>query len=206
VIAKKGAGQKRSVEQYDMLRGFREFLQWREGYAIILAEANVLPRTDLQYFGDDGDRLHMMFNFQVNQHLFYALAAADCRPLVKALQDTRELPPTAQWGLFLRNHDELDLGRLTAKQRQAVFDAFGPEPDMQLYQRGIRRRLAPMLQGDRRRLELAYSLMMTLPGTPVIRYGDEIGMGDDPACRSGFADADAGLPNHMAALPRAALR
>ena len=179
VIAKKGAEQKRSVEQYDMLRGFREFLQWREGDAIILAEANVLPRTDLQYFGDDGDRLHMMFNFQVNQHLFYALAAADGRPLVKALQDTRELPPTAQWGLFLRNHDELDLGRLTAKQRQAVFDAFGPEPDMQLYQRGIRRRLAPMLQGDRRRLELAYSLMMTLPGTPVIRYGDEIGMGDD---------------------------
>ena len=179
VIAKKGAEQKRSVEQYAMLRGFREFLQWREGDAIILAEANVLPRTDLQYFGDDGDRLHMMFNFQVNQHLFYALAAADCRPLVKALQDTRELPPTAQWGLFLRNHDELDLGRLTAKQRQTVFDAFGPEPDMQLYQRGIRRRLAPMLQGDRRRLELAYSLMMTLPGTPVIRYGDEIGMGDD---------------------------
>jgi maltose alpha-D-glucosyltransferase / alpha-amylase len=179
VIAKKGAEQKRSIEQYDMLRGFREFLQWREGDAIILAEANVLPRTDLQYFGDDGDRLHMMFNFQVNQHLFYALAAADCRPLVKALQDTRELPPTAQWGLFLRNHDELDLGRLTAKQRQAVFDAFGPEPDMHLYQRGIRRRLAPMLQGDRRRLELAYSLMMTLPGTPVIRYGDEIGMGDD---------------------------
>ena len=179
VIAKKGAQQKRSIEQYDMLRGFREFLQWREGDAIILAEANVLPRTDLQYFGDDGDRLHMMFNFQVNQHLFYALAAADCRPLVKALQDTRELPPTAQWGLFLRNHDELDLGRLTAKQRQTVFDAFGPEPDMQLYQRGIRRRLAPMLQGDRRQLELAYSLMMTLPGTPVIRYGDEIGMGDD---------------------------
>ena len=179
VIAKKGAEQKRSVEQYDMLRGFREFLQWREGDAIILAEANVLPRTDLQYFGDDGDRLHMMFNFQVNQHLFYALAAADCRPLVRALQDTRELPPTAQWGLFLRNHDELDLGRLTAKQRQVVFDAFGPEPAMQLYQRGIRRRLAPMLQGDRRRLELAYSLMMTLPGTPVIRYGDEIGMGDD---------------------------
>ena len=99
--------------------------------------------------------------------------------LIKALQDTRDLPATAQWGLFLRNHDELDLGRLAAKQRQAVFDAFGPSPDMQLYQRGIRRRLAPMLQGDRRRLELAYSLMMTLPGTPVIRYGDEIGMGDD---------------------------
>jgi maltose alpha-D-glucosyltransferase/alpha-amylase len=179
VIAKKGADQKRAEEQYDMLRRFREFLQWREGDAIILAEANVLPRTDIQYFGNDGDRLHMMFNFQVNQNLFYALATADCRPLIKALHDTRDLPATAQWGQFLRNHDELDLGRLAVKQRQAVFDAFGPSPDMQLYQRGIRRRLAPMLQGDRRRLELAYSLMMTLPGTPVIRYGDEIGMGDD---------------------------
>ena len=179
VIAKKGADQKRAQEQYGMLRSFREFLQWREGDAVIIAEANVLPRTDIQYFGDDGDRLHMMFNFQVNQNLFYALAAADCRPLIKALQDTRDLSATAQWGQFLRNHDELDLGRLAVRQRQAVFDAFGPSPDMQLYQRGIRRRLAPMLQGDRRRLELAYSLLMTLPGTPVIRYGDEIGMGDD---------------------------
>jgi maltose alpha-D-glucosyltransferase/alpha-amylase len=83
--------------------------------------------------------------------------------------------------MFLRNHDELDLGRLSAQQRERVFAAFGPTPDMQLYGRGIRRRLAPMLEGDRRRLELAYSLMLTLPGTPVIRYGDEIGMGDDLA-------------------------
>jgi maltose alpha-D-glucosyltransferase / alpha-amylase len=179
VIAKKGAEQKRPVEQYDMLRTFREFLQWREGDAIVLAEANVLPKTDMQYFGDAGDRLHMMFNFQVNQNLFYALATADTRPLVKAMEATRELPPTAQWGHFLRNHDELDLGRLSSRQRQEVFAAFGPTSDMQLYDRGIRRRLAPMLQGDRRRIELAYSLMMTLPGTPVIRYGDEIGMGDD---------------------------
>jgi len=179
VIAKKGAGQRKVVEQYDMLREFREFLQWREGDAIILGEANVLPRTDLQYFGDEGDRLQMMFNFQVNQNLFYAMAARDCRPLIKALEATRPQPQTAQWGNFLRNHDELDLGRLTRPQRDAVFAAFGPDHDMQLYQRGIRRRLAPMMQGDRRRLELAYSLMMTLPGTPVIRYGDEIGMGDD---------------------------
>jgi len=179
VIARKGAEQKKPIEQYDMLRGFREFLQWREGDAIILAEANVLPRTDLEYFGDDGDRLHMMFNFQVNQNLFYAMAAADCRPLVKALTSTRPRPATAQWGNFLRNHDELDLGRLSRSQRATVFNAFGPDANMQLYQRGIRRRLAPMLQGDRRRLELAYSLLMTLPGTPVLRYGDEIGMGDD---------------------------
>ena len=179
VIATKGPDVTKQIEQYDMLRDLREFLQWRQGDAIILAEANVLPETDMEYFGTAGDRMHMMFNFQVNQNLFYALATADTQPLVKAIKATKARPATAQWGQFLRNHDELDLGRLTKPQREAVFAAFGPEPEMQLYNRGIRRRLAPMLQGDRRRIELAYSLMFTLPGTPVVRYGDEIGMGDE---------------------------
>jgi len=179
VIATKGAGVVKPAEQYDMLRSFREFLQWRQGDAIILAEANVLPETDLEYFGDDGDRMQMMFNFQANQNLFYALASGDSRPLQKALKSTKVRPATAQWGQFLRNHDELDLGRLTPAQRDTVFRAFGPEKEMQLYDRGIRRRLAPMLQGDRRRIELAYSLMFTLPGSPVLRYGDELGMGDN---------------------------
>ena len=179
VIGTKGPDVDRPREQYDMLRYFREFLQWRVGDLIILAEANVMPRTDMDYFGDAGDRMHMMFNFQVNQNLFYALAAADTRPLIKAMQRTKDRPASGQWGMFLRNHDELDLGRLSETQRQTVFDTFGPNKEDQLYQRGIRRRLAPMLGGDRRRLELAYSLMFTLPGTPVIRYGDELGMGDD---------------------------
>jgi maltose alpha-D-glucosyltransferase / alpha-amylase len=179
VISQKGASIAKPEEQYDMLRAFSQFLTWREGEAIILAEANVLPGTDMKYFGTAGERLQMMFNFEVNQHLFYALASSDSRPLVKAMRATKSRPATAQWGQFLRNHDELDLGRLEDKQRGVVFAAFGPDPEMQLYQRGIRRRLAPMLQGDRRRLELAYSLMMTLPGTPVVRYGDEIGMGDN---------------------------
>jgi maltose alpha-D-glucosyltransferase/alpha-amylase len=179
VIAQKGANIAKPQEQYDMLRAFSQFLTWREGEAIILAEANVFPDTDMKYFGKAGERLQMMTNFEVNQHLFYALASSDSRPLVKAMRATKPRPATAQWGQFLRNHDELDLGRLQDKERKTVFAAFGPDPDMQLYQRGIRRRLAPMLQGDRRRLELAYSLMMTLPGTPVIRYGDEIGMGDN---------------------------
>ncbi|TKV70842.1 trehalose synthase, partial [Bradyrhizobium elkanii] len=179
VIATKGASSRKPVEQYDMLRSFREFLQWRQGNAIILAEANVLPETDMEYFGRDGDRMHMMFNFHVNQHLFYALASADTKPLAKALTATKPRPATAQWGLFLRNHDELDLGRLSKPQRETVFKAFGADKSMQLYDRGIRRRLAPMLGGDRRRIELAYSVMCTLPGTPVIRYGDELGMGDN---------------------------
>src|SRR6185312_6960185 len=179
VISQKGPGLKRPLEHYDMLRSFAEFLSWRKSGAMILGEANVTPRHDLEYFGDAGERLQMVFNFDVNQHLFYALASGDCRSLIKAMEDTRSRPASAQWGHFLRNHDELDLGRLTNSQRQTVFDAFGADKDMQLYDRGIRRRLAPMLEGDRRRLELAYSLMLTLPGTPVIRYGDEIGMGDD---------------------------
>jgi len=179
VIATKGAQVRKPVEQYEMLRAMREFLQWRQGDAIILAEANVLPDTDMNYFGRSGDRMHMMFNFQVNQNLFYALAANDARPLRRALKATQRLPKTGQWGTFLRNNDELDLGRLTKTQRDAVFAAFGPEPTMQLYERGIRRRLAPMLDGDRRRIEMAYSLMFTLPGAAVIRYGDELGMGDD---------------------------
>ncbi|HSV20054.1 MAG TPA: alpha-amylase family glycosyl hydrolase, partial [Casimicrobiaceae bacterium] len=183
VISTKGADVTKPREQFEMLRQLREFLQWRQGDSMILAEANVLPKTDMEYFGRDADRMHMRFNVQVNQHLFYALASSDSRPLAQALKATKPRPASAQWGLFLRNHDELDLGRLSEEQRQVVFDAFGPTKDMQLYERGIRRRLAPMLEGDRRRLELAYSLMFTLPGTPVVRYGDELGMGDCLALR-----------------------
>ena len=172
-----GSG-KEPPEHFEYLRQMRSFLDWRTAGAIMLGEANVLPPKHKKYFGANGDGIHMMFNFYVNQHLFYALASADVRPLRKALQATRGLPPSAQWVHFLRNHDELDLGRLTVAQRQCVFDRFGPEPEMQLYDRGIRRRLAPML-GERVRLELAYSAMLSLPGTPVVRYGDEIAMGDD---------------------------
>ena len=178
VIANEGSKRKPKIN-WDLLRDFRQFLQWRTGDAILLAEANVLPKENMNYFGDDGDRLQMMFNFWTNQRAFYAMASGDTGPLAKALEETRDRPHTAQWANFLRNHDELDLGRLTEEQRARVFAAMAPDPCMQLYDRGIRRRLAPMLQGDRRRIELAYSLLFTLPGTPVIRYGDEIGMGDD---------------------------
>jgi maltose alpha-D-glucosyltransferase/alpha-amylase len=95
------------------------------------------------------------------------------------LEASPPIPEACQWATFLRNHDEIDLGRLGQHERDEVFAAFGPDPDMQLYDRGIRRRLAPMLGGDQRRLRMAYALQATLPGTPVIRYGDEIGMGED---------------------------
>jgi maltose alpha-D-glucosyltransferase/alpha-amylase len=178
LIGHKGSGIK-AMMNWSMLRDLRAFVQWRAGEAVILAEANVLPSANKNYFGRDGDRMNMMFNFYANQHLFYALASSDTRPLVRALEATRKRPETAQWAMFLRNHDELDLGRLTEKRRQRVFDEMGPEKSMQLYNRGIRRRLSPMLKGDRRKMELAYSLLYTMPGTPVLRYGDELGMGDD---------------------------
>jgi maltose alpha-D-glucosyltransferase / alpha-amylase len=178
LIERKGAGVK-PTRDYELLHEMRDFLQWRCRDAIMLAEANVPPGQSMQYFGEQGDRLQMMLNFWVNQRMFYTLATGDTAPLKEALVATYERPYAAQWGVFLRTHDELDLGRLTERQRARVFEAFAPEKRMQLYNRGIRRRLAPMLNNDRRRIELANSLMFTLPGTPVIRYGDEIGMGDD---------------------------
>ncbi|HEX6963928.1 MAG TPA: alpha-amylase family protein [Lacipirellula sp.] len=178
LIERKGANVE-PTKDYQMLHEMRDFLQWRRRDAILLAEANVLPEESLRYFGERGDRLQMMLNFPVNQRLFYALATGDLGPLCQALEETRDKPWAAQWVQFLRSHDELDLGRLTDEQRERVFQAFGPEEHMQLYHRGIRRRLAPMLAGDRRRMELAFSLLFALPGTPMLQYGDEIGMGDD---------------------------
>jgi maltose alpha-D-glucosyltransferase/alpha-amylase len=177
VLEKPPRGRSKQRIHFEYLREFREFLQWRVGDAVLLGEANVPPEESLAYFASD-DGLHLMFNFWVNQHLFLALAAADARPLAQALRATRKLPQTAQWAHFLRNHDELDLGRLAAADRALVFEQFGPERSMQLYGRGLRRRPAPML-GDVRRLQLAHSLVLSLPGTPVLRYGDEIGRGED---------------------------
>jgi maltose alpha-D-glucosyltransferase/alpha-amylase len=179
IIASDSAESQKVELEYSMLRDFRAFAQWRNGECVMLAEANVPPKESIEYFGRDADRLHMMFNFPVNRTHFYAHASGDVEPLKKALKETRGRPETGQWCHFLRNHDELDLSNLTPEQMETTFAAFAPDPDMRLFGRGIRRRLAPMLGGDRRRIELANSVLMSLPGTPVIRYGDEIGMGED---------------------------
>jgi maltose alpha-D-glucosyltransferase / alpha-amylase len=167
---------------FAFLTEMREYVSWRRGDALLLAEANVPPEKLPAYFGDNGgsaNRIHMLLDFILNDAMVLALARGSAEPIVLALSQTPTLPPIAQWATFLRNHDEIDLSRLTAEQRDEVFAAFGPDEDMRLYDRGIRRRLAPMLGGDRRRIELAYSLQFTLRGTPVLRYGEEIGMGDD---------------------------
>lgn len=180
VIEMNGVNDKQEPEAFTYLKEFREFLSWRRADAILLAEANVPSKKITEYFGD-GDKLHMLFNFIVNQQLFLALTEGRAAPLIGSMRKLPEIPSSGQWATFLRNHDEIDLGHLSDKDRQKVFAAMGPEPDMQIYDRGIRRRLAPMLQNDRRRIALAYSLLFSLPGTPVIWYGDEIGMGDNLA-------------------------
>lgn len=166
-------------QQYDILTAMRHYVDSINKEAIILGEANVAPEETENYFGKQADRMHMMFNFFANQHMFLSLATGDAEPLKKSLKETTEIPHTSQWGQFLRNHDEVDLGRLSKKERQKVYDVFGPAKTMQLYDRGIRRRLAPMMNNNIPQLEMAYSLMFSLPSTPVMRYGDEIGMGDD---------------------------
>ena len=171
-------GETERKQRFEYLREMRRFLQWRRGDAILLGEANIAPKETKKYFGSEGNGIHMMFNFYVNQYTFYALATADTEPLIEALEATRNTFPINQWAHFLRNHDELDLGRLTDEQRQKVFEQFAPEEHMRLYERGIRRRVSTML-GNKQQSQLAYSLMFSLPGTPVIRYGDEIGMGDN---------------------------
>ena len=167
--------------RFEFLRELRETMSWHRGDSVMLAEANVSDEELNDYFGQaDGTatRVLMVFAFRLNQALILALAREDARPVAATLRELPDLPRYGQWATFLRNHDEVDLGRLTEEERQEVARAFAPDPDMWAYGRGIRRRLAPMLHGDRRRIELAYSLQFSMPGTPVIRYGEEIGMGD----------------------------
>ncbi|WP_353719973.1 alpha-amylase family protein [Dyadobacter sp. 676] len=164
---------------FGFLKDIRQFAQSRQADAAILGEANVEPKENISYFGEHGEGIQLMFNFFANQHLFYAFATGDLKPFRQAMQETATIAESAQWAYFLRNHDEIDLGRLSDAQRERVYAAMGPDTNMQLYDRGIRRRLAPMMRNDRRRLEMAYSLLFSLPGTPVIRYGEELGMGDD---------------------------
>jgi maltose alpha-D-glucosyltransferase/alpha-amylase len=182
IIEETEPGSPNPPKDMNYLTALRQHLQWRKGDAVLLAEANVEPDQLKHFFGDTGgssNRIHMLFDFMLNGRLMLALARRNPEAVIDALRDTPALPEGGQWATFLRNHDEVDLSRLTAEQRDEVFQQFGPDKNMQLYGRGIRRRLAPMLGGDRRRLELAYSLQFTLRGTPVLRYGEEIGMGDD---------------------------
>ncbi len=178
LIESKGPEESLSDDPHMIFREMRDFLSWRRGDAIILAEANVVYDEVPNYFGD-GEKLQMLFDFILMENIYLALARGEAEPIIRALKEAPAIPDSGQWAIFLRNHDELTLDKLSKSEREEVFSAFGPDPNMQIYDRGIRRRLAPMLKNDRRCLELAHSLLLSLPGTPVLWYGQEIGMGED---------------------------
>lgn len=168
-------------DPHEFLRDIRRFLQRRSSDAVLLGEVNLPYDQQLEFFGRPGDppELTMQFDFLGMQRLYLALAREDARPLAEMLARRPVLEPEAQWVNFVRNHDELTLDKLSDAERQEVFDAFAPEEWMRVYGRGIARRLPPMLDGDPRRIRMVYSLLFSLPGTPALFYGEEIGMGEN---------------------------
>lgn len=179
-----GLGQMDAAHQF--LETLRQFVTTRRGNAILLGEVDEGLSTIADYFGG-GNQLHALFNFPVNRFAFLALAQESADALRFGLTQVPTIPRRGQWVNFLRHHDELNLSRMTREQRETVFAAFGPKPEMQVYGRGLRRRLAPMLDGDRDRLRLAYSVLFSLPGAPLLYYGEEIGMGEHLALPSRMA-------------------
>jgi trehalose synthase len=189
------------------LHELREYTTRRCGDAILMGEVNV-PLENLEsYFEDHGDALHLQLGFLINQRLWLSLARGEAAPLEDLIRRLPVPPHDAGWATFLRNHDELTLDKLAPGERDAVFAAFAPDERMRIYGHGVRRRAASMLDGDGPRLRMAWSLLLSLPGTPVVLYGDEIGMGDDleldgrvsvrtpmqwsPGPTAGFSAADA---------------
>ncbi|HNS50236.1 MAG TPA: maltose alpha-D-glucosyltransferase [Anaerolineae bacterium] len=164
-------------ETHAYLKRLRAAVDQAAPGSLLLSEANQWPEDVRPYLGD-GDEFHMNFHFPLMPRIFLALARGDRAPIVEILARTPPIPEVCQWGTFLRCHDELTLEMVTEEERQFLWQFYAPQPRMRL-NLGIRRRLAPLLDNDRARLELAYSLLFTLPGSPVLYYGDEIGMGDN---------------------------
>ena len=164
-------------ETHAYLKRLRAFVDAYAPGTFLLSESNMWPEEVVQYFGD-GDEMHMNYHFPLMPRIFMALAKADRAPILSIMARTPELPEPCQWGTFLRCHDELTLEMVTPEERAFMWDFYAPEPRMRL-NLGIRRRLAPLLDNDRRRIEVANSILLTLIGSPFIYYGDEIGMGDN---------------------------
>jgi trehalose synthase len=176
------------ADPHDFLRDLRRFMGRRRGDAILIGEVNLAPDQQRAFFGDeDGDELHMVLSFVVNQAMYLALARGDATPVRAALESLPEIPEDCQWANFVRNHDELTLDKLSEEERAEVFAAFGPEQELQLYGRGLRRRLPTMVGGDERRMRMLYSLAFALPGTPVLFYGEEIGMAENLAIEGRYS-------------------
>jgi trehalose synthase len=171
-----------NLDPHQILKHLRSFISRRRGDGMLLGEVNLEPEQLIDFFGgDDADEVQLLFNFPLMQAIWLSLARQDAEPIARALNETIAMSEDCQYANFVRNHDELTLDKLSEEERQEVFEAFGPDADMQLFGRGLRRRLPSMLEGDQQRIRMAYSLLFALPGTPVLFYGEEIGMGENLA-------------------------
>ncbi|AKQ66343.1 Trehalose synthase [Myxococcus hansupus] len=177
LFEREGTNCENLPETHAFLKRLRKTIDAEYQGKMLLAEANQWPADVRVYFGD-GDEFHMGFHFPVMPRLFMAVRREDRTPIVEIMQQTPDIPDNCQWAIFLRNHDELTLEMVTDEDRDYMYREYATDPRMRI-NLGIRRRLAPLMDNGRRRIELMHSLLFTLPGTPVLYYGDEIGMGDN---------------------------
>jgi maltose alpha-D-glucosyltransferase/alpha-amylase len=177
LIEREGTNCENLSETHDVLKALRAHVEKNYPNVLLLGEANQWPEDVVEYFGD-GDEFHMNYHFPIMPRLFMALRQEDRRPIVEILERTPDIPEHCQWGMFLRNHDELTLEMVTDEERDYLYNEYAKDRRMRLNV-GIRRRLAPLMDNSRRRIELLNGLLLSLPGSPFLYYGDEIGMGDN---------------------------
>ena len=178
VIGQNGLERANPTDPHGILRDLSAYVAQRRPGGLLLGEVNLQPEEMGRYFGE-GDQLGLLFNFMMACYIFGAMARQDATPIYKGLGLLPEPPAHCGWANFLRNLDELDFSQVPEDLKEDVFKAFAPDEAMQAFGRGVRRRLAPMLGGDQRRIELAISLVISMRGAPLLVYGDEIGMGED---------------------------